>query len=113
MRELNITLPGRDRPRRLRQTRAVRDLVAETHLSPNQFVLPHFVLPTDGAAEPVSAMPGISCMGVERLLPQVESDLALGIRAVLLFGQPSPGTKALDGRQQLTTLALSSGRSSD
>ena len=98
MRELNITLPGRDRPRRLRRSQAVRDLVAETHLSPNQFVLPHFVLPTDGAEEPVSAMPGISCMGVERLLPQVESDLALGIRSVLLFGQPSPGTKAPDGR---------------
>ena len=98
MRELKITLPGRDRPRRLRRNRAMRDLVAETRIAPSQFVLPHFVLPADGAEEPVSAMPGIAGMGVDRLLPQVEADLALGIRTVLLFGQPAPGTKASDGR---------------
>ncbi len=98
MRELTITLPGRDRPRRLRRTRAMRDLVAETQISPAQFILPHFVMPSDAAEEPVPSMPGISLMGVERLLPQVESDLALGIRSVLLFGQPAPGTKGPDGR---------------
>ncbi len=98
MRELNITLPGRDRPRRLRRSRALRNLAAETRLAPGQFVLPHFVLPVDGAEEPVSSMPGIASVGVERLLPQVESDLSLGIRNVLLFGQPPPGAKAPDGR---------------
>ena len=97
MRELNITLPGRDRPRRLRRGQVMRDLVAETHVRPSQFVLPHFVLPADEAEEPVSAMPGIACMGVDRLVPQVEADLALGIRTVLLFGQAVPGTKAPDG----------------
>ena len=46
MRKLKITLPGRVRPRRLRQTQSMRDLTAETHLEANQFILPHFVLPT-------------------------------------------------------------------
>ena len=97
MRELTITVPGRLRPRRLRRTRAMRDLVAETHISPAQFVLPHFVLPTDRAEEPIPSMPGISLMGVETLLGQVEADLALGIRSVLLFGHPVKGTKSPGG----------------
>ena len=97
MRDLTITLPGRVRPRRLRRTGAIRDLVAETHISPAQFILPHFVLPADRAEEPVPSMPGISLMGVETLLGQVESDLALGIRSVLLFGHPVPGTKSPGG----------------
>ena len=97
MRDLTITLPGRIRPRRLRRTGAIRDLVAETHLTPAQFILPHFVLPADRAEEPVPSMPGISLMGVETLLGQVESDLALGIRSVLLFGHPVKGTKSPGG----------------
>ena len=97
MRDLTITLPGRVRPRRLRRTGAIRDLVAETHLSPAQFILPHFVLPATQAEEPVPSMPGISLMGVETLLGQVESDLGLGIRSVLLFGHPVKGTKSPGG----------------
>ena len=97
MRDLTITLPGRLRPRRLRRTGAMRDLVAETHIAPSRFVLPHFVLPVGRADEPVPSMPGISLLGVENLLAQVESDLALGIRSVLLFGHPAPGTKSPDG----------------
>ena len=97
MRDLTITLPGRVRPRRLRRTGAIRDLVAETHLTPAQFILPHFVLPADRAEEPVPSMPGVSLMGVETLLGQVESDLALGIRSVLLFGHPVKGTKSPGG----------------
>ena len=97
MRELTITVPGRIRPRRLRRTAAMRDLVAETRISADRFVLPHFVLPVERAEEPVPSMPGISLMGVETLLRQVESDLALGIRAVLLFGHPVRGTKSPGG----------------
>lgn len=97
MRDLTITLPGRIRPRRLRRTGAIRDLVAETRISPAQFILPHFVLPGDRAEEPVPSMPGISLMGVENLLGQVESDLALGIRSVLLFGHPAKGAKSPGG----------------
>ena len=97
MRDLTITMPGRVRPRRLRRTGAIRDLVAETRISPAQFVLPHFVLPADEAEEPVPSMPGISLMGVDTLLRRVEADLGLGIRSVLLFGHPVKGTKSPGG----------------
>jgi porphobilinogen synthase len=97
MRELSITTPGRVRPRRLRRTGTIRDLVAETHISPGQFVTPHFVLPAAKAEEPIESMPGVSRLGAETLVKQVGEDLELGIRAVLLFGQPEPGGKRPDG----------------
>ncbi len=42
-------------------------------------------------------MPGISRLGVDDLVRTVESDLRLGVRAVLLFGVPRDGTKDADG----------------
>jgi porphobilinogen synthase len=77
------------RPRRLRRTAAIRDLVAETHVSANHLVQPHFVLPEDDAVRPITAMPGIDRMGVDALVSRVEADLELGIRNVLLFGIPT------------------------
>ncbi len=88
-----VTHPGRVRPRRLRRTGVLRDLVAETLLAPERLVQPHFVLPADRGDEPVEAMPGISRLGLQDLLRRVEQDMELGIRAVLLFGVPPEGTK--------------------
>jgi porphobilinogen synthase len=89
-----VTRPGRERPRRLRATAAIRDLVAETAVGARQLIMPHFVVPEVADREPIASMPGIDLVSVERLLGQVEADLALGIRAVLLFGHPEPGTKS-------------------
>ncbi len=76
------------RPRRLRRTAALRELVAETHIERSALVQPHFVLPEQDKVEPLSSMPGIHRMGTEPLVRQVEADLELGIRSVLLFGIP-------------------------
>lgn len=97
MSEVEIHTPGRVRPRRLRRTPVIRDLVAEAMLTPEQLVMPHFVLPRARAAEPIPSMPGINQLGLDDLLEQVEEDLAIGIRAVLLFGHPDAGTKTADG----------------
>lgn len=75
-----------DRPRRLRRTAALRELVAETEVRPRSLVQPHFVVAEDHAEQPIDALPGIARMGVEPLLRRVEADLELGLRSVLLFG---------------------------
>jgi porphobilinogen synthase len=85
------------RPRRLRMTPVLRDLVAESRLDRNMLVQPHFVVPGSGVSEPIGAMPGISHESVDRLAETVASDLDLGIRSVLLFGVPGDGDKAPDG----------------
>src|SRR5439155_9978765 len=77
------------RPRRLRATRAIREAVAETRVSPSQLVVPHFVLEGDGKREPIAAMPGVDRVSVDELLHDVKQDLALGLHSVLLFGVPS------------------------
>ncbi len=86
------------RPRRLRTTGVLRDLVAEARLDPGMLVQPHFVVPGDGVSEPIASMPGIAHQSVDRLLATVESDLELGIRSVLLFGIPDEQEKTPDGR---------------
>ncbi len=98
MRDLDLSMPGRVRPRRLRQTRALRDLVAETHIAASQFIVPRFVLPAERAAEPIPSLPGISQLGLENLVTEVATDLELGIHAVLLFGHPADdAAKTPDG----------------
>ena len=86
-----------NRPRRLRMSPILRDLVAETRLDPRMFVQPHFVVPGDGISEPIGAMPGIDHESVDRLVETVGRDLELGIRSVLLFGVPDETVKRPDG----------------
>ena len=93
MGRLTISTPGRTRPRRLRRTQALRDLVAETRITPAQFIVPRFVLPADKGDEPIPSLPGLSQLGIENLLGAVEDELKLGIRSVLLFGHPEEGAK--------------------
>jgi len=94
---MTVTTPNRIRPRRLRRTPAIRELVAETSVTPAQLIMPHFVLPQAHANEPIPSMPGIELQGIETLNATVEQDLRHGIRSVLLFGHPEAGTKSASG----------------
>jgi porphobilinogen synthase len=80
--------PGVHRPRRLRRTAALRDLVRETTLAPDDLVYPLFVVPGRGVRNPVASMPGISQLSVDQLAGEAAELAALGIEAVLLFGIP-------------------------
>ncbi len=77
------------RPRRLRATKAIRDLVAETSLSPSDFILPVFVKEGLEKPEPIEAMPGQYRYPVgDQLVEFVRGALEAGVKAVLLFGYP-------------------------
>jgi porphobilinogen synthase len=91
-----------NRPRRLRMSPVLRDLVAEARLHPDMLVQPHFVVPGNGISEPIGAMPGIDHQSVDRLVDTVGRDLELGIRSVLLFGVPDEADKSPDGRGATT-----------
>jgi porphobilinogen synthase len=97
MTDSDITTPGRARPRRLRRTPAIRDLVGETEVAARRLIMPHFVMPAQRGEIAIPSMPGIAQVGIEDLLHAVESDLALGIRSILLFGHPDAGGKSPDG----------------
>jgi porphobilinogen synthase len=76
------------RPRRLRRTEALRNLVREARLSPADLILPLFVTEGEGIRRPVSSMPGVAQTSVDEVLADVEEARDLGIAAVLLFGIP-------------------------
>jgi porphobilinogen synthase len=76
------------RPRRLRQNRIVRDLVAETRLSTEGMIQPYFVLPGRGVQEELSGMPGILRESADKLVESISADLAIGLNRVMLFGVP-------------------------
>ena len=82
-----------DRPRRLRNTPAMRRLVAETSLEARHLVLPMFV--ADGLDEPrpISSMPGVQQHTVESLRKAAESAVAAGVGGLMLFGVPTPEDK--------------------
>jgi porphobilinogen synthase len=81
--------PGAHRPRRLRRTAALRDLVRETSLDPADLVHPLFVVPGEGVRKPVSSMPGVHQLSVDAVAGEARELAALGVKAVLLFGIPS------------------------
>ena len=80
--------PGAHRPRRLRRTPALRELVRETTLEPSDLVYPLFVAEGRGRT-PIASMPGIDQLPVEALAGEAEEVAALGIDAVLVFGLPA------------------------
>jgi porphobilinogen synthase len=78
----------RYRPRRLRRNEKIRAMVRETSLSPNNLIYPLFVGPGRDNAHPVSSMPGVSQLTVDRAVRECVEANDLGIPAVILFGIP-------------------------
>ena len=76
------------RPRRLRRTKVLRDMVRETTLSPKDFIYPLFVKPGKGLRDPIPSMPGQYQLTVDTLVEEAREAWDLGIPAVILFGLP-------------------------
>ncbi len=63
-------------------------MIRETHLRPEDFILPLFVRPGKGIREPISSMPGHAQLSIDRLIKEVQEAKSLGISGVILFGIP-------------------------
>ncbi len=73
------------RPRRNRVTEAVRGMVRETRLHPNQLILPLFVVDGTGVELPVASMPGTSRWSVDGIVERAREARDLGVSALALF----------------------------
>ena len=73
------------RPRRNRKSAAVRHLVRETRLSPEDFIWPVFVIEGSDTREPIEAMPGCSRLSRDVIVAEAKHAHRLGISAVALF----------------------------
>ena len=76
------------RPRRLRRAPALRRMVQETRLSPDDFIYPLFIRHGRDLRQPIRSMPGQFQWSVDRVLGEVQAAYRLGIPAVVLFGIP-------------------------
>ncbi|GAA4112218.1 porphobilinogen synthase [Enteractinococcus coprophilus] len=88
------------RPRRLRQSSAMRNLVAQNRLAPADLILPVFV--KEGAAAPIdiSSMPGVQQHSMDSLKAAAHDAVAAGVGGIMLFGVPktldAQGTAGVD-----------------
>jgi porphobilinogen synthase len=89
------------RLRRLRQSPALRAMVAENRLTRDQLVLPLFARPGRKLRKPVSSMPGVFQLSPDEIVKEAAAAQAAGVPAVLLFGIP-------DRKDQKATGAWSS-----
>jgi porphobilinogen synthase len=109
-----MTLPGFpvSRPRRLRQSPALRRLVAETHLHTSQLVLPLFARFGRKLRREIDAMPGVCQLSPDEVVREATKAHAVGVPAVLLFGIPdkkdarASGAYAKNGIVQQTVRLL-------
>ena len=109
-----MNLPGFPiyRPRRLRQSAALRRFVCETRLSAEQLVLPLFARAGRKLRRSIEAMPGVCQLSPDEVLREAAAAHALGVPAVLLFGIPdqkdakASGAYAKNGIVQQTVRLL-------
>lgn len=87
------------RPRRLRQTEKLRNLVQETRLTTQALLYPMFVRPGTKVRNPVSSMPGVFQQSVDHIVEECREIESLGLPGVILFGLPE--TKDPEGRSSL------------
>jgi porphobilinogen synthase len=76
------------RPRRLRRSPALRNLVRETQLSVHDFILPLFVSEKLDQRRPITSMPGVFQLSLKEIADEARAAQKLGLQAVLLFGIP-------------------------
>ncbi len=73
------------RPRRNRQSQAIRNLTTETHLSVDHLIYPLFMIDGKGIKDEVASLPGNFRMSIENILKEIEECMLLGLKSFILF----------------------------
>ncbi len=76
------------RPRRLRRNENFRRLIRETQLRVDDLIMPLFIVPGSRVTNPISSMPGVAQLSVDRAVEECKAIRDLGIPGVILFGIP-------------------------
>lgn len=85
------------RPRRLRHSPGLRNLVRETKLSAHDFVLPLFVSEKLRERREIESMPGVFQLSLADAVAEAKQAGELGLQAVLLFGVPAAKDEEASG----------------
>ncbi|MCM3444541.1 porphobilinogen synthase [Metabacillus halosaccharovorans] len=77
------------RHRRLRSSDNIRAMMRETHLRPEDFIYPIFVVEGENKQNEVPSMPGVFHLSLDLLNKEIEEIVSLGIKSIILFGVPA------------------------
>jgi porphobilinogen synthase len=77
-----------NRPRRLRRSEAIRSMVRETIVRPEDLIYPLFVVPGHRSKTEIGSMPGVFQLRVREAVEEAQRAYDAGVRSVLLFGLP-------------------------
>ncbi|TXK72693.1 porphobilinogen synthase [Mesonia sp. HuA40] len=94
------------RNRRTRTNQAVRNLIQETNLSPNDFQAPIFVVEGKNKKEEIASMPGYFRYSLDQLAQEIKTLWSLGIQSVLLFVKVEESLKDNAGKEALNQNGL-------
>lgn len=94
------------RNRRLRTTESIRSLVRETILSPNDFIVPLFVVEGKGVKEEIPSMPNYFRLSLDNLDKEIKELWRLGLKSVLLFVKVPDNLKDNAGKEALNPNGL-------
>ena len=94
------------RNRRLRTTEAIRSLVRETIISPNDFLVPLFVVEGQGIKEEIASMPNYYRYSLDLLKDEIKTLWSLGLKSVLLFVKVDDALKDNKGTEALNPNGL-------
>ncbi len=89
------------RLRRLRSHSWIREMTAETRISPSHLIWPVFVLPGENREQEVDSLPGVFRRSVDLHLPNIEQAIKAGIPAIALFPVTPTELKDADGNEAL------------
>lgn len=95
-----------ERSRRLRKSAALRDLVRETQLSSNDFLVPLFIVEGKKKREAIPSMPGYERLSLDELEKEVKLLWSMGLKAVLLFVKVDDALKDNAGNEALNPNGL-------
>ena len=98
--------PGTPRPRRLRKSATLRNLVCETQLSAADFIQPLFVIDGNSAPQDIASMPGQQRLNIDDLCRECEALLQLGVSSVALFPSIEAKLKSDEGGEALNEETL-------
>lgn len=94
------------RPRILRQSPAIRNMVTETRLTPSNFIAPLFIVEGESINNEISSLPGYYRKSLDMTLLEVEALWSLGIQSVLLFIKCKDALKDNAGTEALNPQGL-------
>lgn len=94
------------RPRILRKSAAIRDLVQETHLHPQDFLVPLFLLEGNQRKEEINSMPNYFRYSMDLILEEIHELYSNGIKSFLLFAKCDESRKDENGSEALNPNGL-------